>query len=57
MEHIKKRDTLSLQFVFHTFMQRAKHDARCTRDINSKTAKAKAAFNNNIIFTSKLDLN
>jgi hypothetical protein len=34
------------------------HDARCTREINSRIAMAKAAFNRKkTLFTSKLDLN
>jgi hypothetical protein len=32
-------------------------DARCTREIKSRIAMAKAAFNKKRIFTSKLDLN
>jgi hypothetical protein len=33
------------------------NDARCTREIKSRIAMAKAAFNKKIIFTSKLHLN
>jgi hypothetical protein len=32
-------------------------DARCTREIKSRIAMAKAAFNKKTLFTSKLDLN
>jgi hypothetical protein len=32
-------------------------DARCTRDIKSRIAMAKAAFNKKTLFTSKMDLN
>jgi hypothetical protein len=31
-------------------------DARCTREIKSRIAMAKAAFNKKILFISKLDL-
>jgi hypothetical protein len=33
------------------------NDARCTREIKSRIAMAKAAFNKKNLFTSKLDLN
>ena len=33
------------------------NDGRCTCEIKSRIATAKAAFNNKILFTSKLDLN
>jgi hypothetical protein len=33
------------------------NDARCTREIKSRIAMAKAAFNKKALFTSKLDLN
>jgi hypothetical protein len=33
------------------------NDARCTREIKSKIAMTKAAFNKKTLFTSKLDLN
>jgi hypothetical protein len=33
------------------------NDASCTREIKSRIAMAKAAFNNKTLFTSKLDLN
>ena len=33
------------------------NDARCKREINSRIARVKAAFNREILFTSKLDLN
>jgi hypothetical protein len=33
------------------------NDARCTREIKSRIAMAKAAFNKKTLFTSKLDLN
>jgi hypothetical protein len=33
------------------------NDARCTREIKSRIAMAKAAFNKMTLFTSKLDLN
>jgi len=33
------------------------YDARCTYEIKSRNAKAKAAFNKKTLFTSKLDLN
>jgi hypothetical protein len=33
------------------------NDARCTREIKSRIAMTKAAFNKKIPFTSKLDLN
>jgi hypothetical protein len=33
------------------------YDARCTREIKSRIAMAKAAFNEKTLFTIKLDLN
>jgi hypothetical protein len=33
------------------------NDARCTREITSRIAMAKAAFNKKTLFTNKLDLN
>ena len=36
---------------------RTKNNARCTREIKSRIAMAKAAFNKKIILSSKLDLN
>jgi hypothetical protein len=33
------------------------YDARCTYEIKSRIAMAKAAFNKKTLFTSKLDLN
>jgi hypothetical protein len=33
------------------------NDARCTHEIKSRTAMAKAAFNKKTLFTSKMDLN
>jgi hypothetical protein len=33
------------------------NDARCTSEIKSKIAMAKAAFNKKTLFTSKLDIN
>jgi hypothetical protein len=33
------------------------NDARCTREIKSRIAMAKAAFNKKTLFTNKLDLN
>jgi hypothetical protein len=33
------------------------NDARCTREIKSRIAMAKAAFNKKTLFTSRLDLN
>jgi hypothetical protein len=34
-----------------------KNNARCTREIKSRIAMAKATFNKKTLFTSKLDLN
>jgi hypothetical protein len=33
------------------------NDARCTSEIQSRTAKAKAAFDKKLLFVSELDLN
>ena len=33
------------------------NDARCTREIKSRTVMEKVAFNKKILFTGKLDLN
>jgi hypothetical protein len=42
---------------FNYLGSRITSDARCTHEINSRTAMAKAAFNKKNVFTSKLDSN
>jgi hypothetical protein len=42
--------------IFNCFVSLITNDARCTREINSRIAVAKAAFSKKTLFTSKLDL-
>jgi hypothetical protein len=42
---------------FNYLSNMIRNDARCTHEIKSRIAMAKAAFNKRTLFTSKLDLN
>jgi hypothetical protein len=52
-------DKLQLENVeyFNYLVSMITNDARCTREIKSRIAMEKAAFNKKTLFTSKLDLN
>jgi hypothetical protein len=52
-------DQKQLEYVecFNYLGSITKNDARCTREIKSRIAMAKAAFNKKTRFTSKLNLN